>query len=131
MVRPIEQGGIDARVRAQQADIYLREKFLQLTKPTQQAIVDLLGAMQKFLERDKPRVAQRYFFQQASRHMQHTDRFGTDESGIDWHEVKQQILYSCFSDSDMEGYTIVPRRIASQLTVFQSLMELPYEREDF
>ncbi len=127
MVRGLEQDRIEAWARLQQAEITLRNQFLQLERPTQQKIVDVLVIMEGFIERNKSYLAQKYFFRQVNR----KDTSRPDREDVDWYEVRRHILQSCFSDHDMEGYSIMSRRVASQITLFKALMELPRKFEDF
>lgn len=130
MVKAIEAWETKAREDAQRADIYRRRDFLYASRPTQEKIVKILNVMDRLIEEKDEWVAQYYFFRQISRYTMNSDH--TDKHNVDWDEVRTQILWSCFSDSDMEGYTIVPRRVESEYIVFRSLMELPQpEREDF
>lgn len=127
MVRGLEQDRIEAWARLQQAEITLRNQFLRLERPTQQKIVDVLATMENFIEKNKSNIAQKYFFRLVNRQ----DKSDIDQNGIDWYEVRRYILQSCFSDRDMEGYAIMPRRVGSQISVFRALMDLPREIEDF
>ena len=130
MVKAIEAGQMQARERALQADINRRKEFLFANRPTQQKIVGILKVMNSLIEEKDQWDAQTYFFRQIKRHLKDSDHI--DNHNVDWEEVRTQILWSCFSDSDMEGFTIVPRRVESEFTVFRSLMKLPrLVREDF
>lgn len=127
MVRGLETDDIGRWSRLQQAEITLRRQFLQLEQPTQQQIIDSLAVMEGFIEKNKPYIAQKYFFRLVNRQ----GKSEIDPRGIDWYEVRRFILESCFTDHDMEGYEIMPRRIGSQITVFRALMDMPQDITDF
>ena len=132
MVTPISEKGIHAREQEQRAGIHLRYDFLRAGKPTQQKVIDLLEHMNSLMENKGKGEAQIYFFTQISRHQRRGNQGNIDRKGVDWDEVHDQIIYSCFEDHDMDGYSLVERRVQSQLTVFRSLTELPHnDLDDF
>ena len=132
MVTPLSERGIRARELEQSAGIHRRQDFLRAGKPTQQKVVELLEHMSSIMEKRGKGEAQIYFFSQTSHHQKRGKRDNIDRKGIDWNEVYDQIIYSCFEDHDMDGYLLIERRVSSELTVFRALIELPYiEAEDF
>lgn len=131
MPAPLTEREIQSREYAQEADIYFRKDFLTLERPTQQKIVNLLEKMVDLVGKGKQWDAQQFFFTQISQHTLSNRGSYVDRKGVDWREVDDQIKHFCFSDHDMDGYTIVPRRVEQSLTIFRSLMEIPFEREDF
>ncbi|MFZ2152933.1 MAG: hypothetical protein WAV41_02645 [Microgenomates group bacterium] len=131
MVRPITESQQQGRASAQRADIYMRQEFLNLNSQTQQKVVDLLKKMDTITRKQDKWEAQKHFFTQVYKHNQPLKGLIVDQKGIDWQEVCDQIKYFCFSDHDMEGLSLVPRRVEQSITTFSSLIELPHQREDF
>lgn len=132
MVKPIEQGAINARAREQKAGIFNRNNFLLASRSTQEKIVSLLENMNDLIDRENEWAAQKYFFHETSSQKGHIDPLHIDEDNVDWDEVYHQILWSCFGDGgDMEGYQIVSRRVQSQVTVFRALMDVPQEQIEY
>ncbi len=131
MVTPISENEIFARQREQEADVYFRTEFLHASVSTQQKIISLLAKMESMLGKGTDWKAQIYFFSTTNKHKRSPDGDYTDRHGVDWQEVRVQIMHFCFSDHDMDGYTIVPRRVGQALTIFRSLTELPRKPQEF
>ena len=130
MVRAIEPWEEAAREQTQRLTIDRRQRFLKLNSPTQNKIISLLEKMDEIIQKKSWPKAQAYFFKSIPKNLPTVGIFdlGKDKNGVHWTDVDNQIKDSCFSDSDMEGLTLVPRRVESELAAFKSLAELSQEK---
>jgi len=109
----------------------MRNIFIRASKPTQEKVVELLEQMHSRIEKKGTGEAHVYFFTQLSHHQQGKKLDNIDRRGVDWNEVRDQIIYCCFEDHDMDGYNLIERRVETELMAFRALMELPRPEDDF
>jgi len=82
------------------------------------------------MEQGNEHDAQQYFFTEVSQHIGLRGMY-KEQDGVDWYEVDAQIKHFCFSEHDMDGYIFIPRSVGQSLVVFQALMDLDLEDENF
>lgn len=133
MATPLSEKDIKRWEARQEWDIYRRQQFIHLNKPTQQAIIDILVQAEQIAHSQNKNDALAYM-QHTIWLEEHTDRpynLITDGDDVDWSEVNEHIFRGgCIYDTDMEGYQLDSNKLSGEITVFRNLMEIKPSEED-